>query len=146
MIQVSELYVIGGSNSDLCVISDGDSDLFVISDSDRGLCVITDRSSDLSAISGSDSDRDLCEPGMQVNSISFFEHHVLEGGGETSGRSDAAAADRLRRQCVMEAEVTNRTDGPLQVIICTRFCLLSSFSSSSVTYCCSCKTAQMHLC
>lgn len=62
---------------------------------------------------------------MQVNSISFFEHHVFEGGGETSGRSDAAAADRLRRECVMEAEVTNRTDGPLQVIICTRFCLLS---------------------
>ncbi len=62
---------------------------------------------------------------MQVNSISFFEHHVLEVGGETSGRSDAAAAERLRRQCVMEAEVTNRTDGPLQVFICTHFCLLS---------------------
>ena len=82
---------------------------------------------------------------MQVNSISFFEHHVLEGGGETSGRSDAAAADRLRRQCVMEAEVTNRTDGPLQVIICTRFCLLSRFTSSSLTSCCSCKKAQMQL-
>jgi len=62
---------------------------------------------------------------MQVNSISFFEHDVLEGGGETSGRSDAAAAERLRRQCVMEAEVTNRTDGPLQVFICAHFCLLS---------------------
>ena len=61
---------------------------------------------------------------MQVNSISFFEHHVLEGGGEISGRSDAAAADRLRRECVMEAEVTNRTDGPLQVFICTHLCLL----------------------
>ncbi|DBA86334.1 TPA: hypothetical protein ACH3X2_005568 [Trebouxia sp. C0005] len=54
-------------------------------------------------------------PSLQVNSISFFEHHVLEGGVETSGRSDAAAADRLHRDCVMEAEVTNRTDGPLQV-------------------------------
>ena len=83
---------------------------------------------------------------MQVNSISFFEHHVLEGGGETSGRSDAAAADRLLRECVMEAEVTNRTDGPLQVIICMHFCLLSSFSSLSITSCCSCKTAQMYPC
>ncbi|KAL0049175.1 hypothetical protein WJX82_008170 [Trebouxia sp. C0006] len=54
-------------------------------------------------------------PSLQVNSISFFEHHVLEGDGETSGRSDTAAAERLRRECVMEAEVTNRTDGPLQV-------------------------------
>jgi len=82
---------------------------------------------------------------MQVNSVSFFEHHVLEGDGETSGRSDAAAADRLHRQCVMEAEVTNRTDGPLQVFIFTHFCLLSSFSSSSIPSCCSCKTAQMQV-
>lgn len=82
---------------------------------------------------------------MQVNSISFFEHHVLEGGGEISGRNDAAAADRLRRECVMEAEVTNRTDGPLQVFICTHLCLVSSFSYSSITSCCSCKAAQMQL-
>ncbi len=112
-------------------------------DTDRETSVISDRNSDLSVISG--SDRDLCEACMQVNSISFFEHHVLEGDGETSGRSDAAAAERLRRECVMEAEVTNRTDGPLQVIICTRFCLLSRFTSSSLTSCCSCRTAQMQL-
>jgi len=95
----------------------------VITDTDRDSSVISDRNSDVPVISG--SDRDVCEARTQVNSISFFEHHVLEGGGETSGRSDAAAADRLHRECVMEAEVTNRTDGPLQVIICTRFCLLS---------------------
>ena len=50
---------------------------------------------------------------MQVNSISFFEHHTIEGNPKDS--EPAVTAQSIRRSCVMETEVTNRTEGPLQV-------------------------------
>ena len=55
----------------------------------------------------------------QVSSISFFEHHVMEGVTGGSGWNGAAAGQKLHRRCVIEAEVTNRTEGPLQVTTCT---------------------------
>lgn len=55
----------------------------------------------------------------QVTSISFFEHHVMEGATGGSGWNGTAAGQKLQRRCVMEAEVTNRTDGSLQVITYT---------------------------
>ena len=51
-------------------------------------------------------------PVLQVNNVSFFEHHTIEGDHQSSG---SALPHSIRRLCVMETEVTNRTDGPLQV-------------------------------
>ena len=50
---------------------------------------------------------------MQVSSISFFEHHTIEG--HPQGSEPAVTAQTIWRSCVMETEVTNRTEGPLQV-------------------------------
>ena len=50
---------------------------------------------------------------MQVSSVSFFEHHASEGGLQGGGVGGAPQA--YKRVCVMETEVTNRTEGPLQV-------------------------------
>ena len=49
---------------------------------------------------------------LQVNSVSFFEHHSIEG--EQAPSSSGPPHD-LRHLCVMETEVTNKTEGPLQV-------------------------------
>lgn len=50
---------------------------------------------------------------LQVSSVAFFEHHTTEwgrGGGGVNGTPQG-----FKRLCVMETEVTNRTEGPLQV-------------------------------
>ena len=54
---------------------------------------------------------------LQVNSVSFFEHHTLDGDHQVLGAD--VLPDNIRRLCVMETEVTNRTDGPLQVRSCS---------------------------
>lgn len=48
---------------------------------------------------------------MQISSISFFEHHVFirDKGGIQLG------PDAVQRKCIMQAELTNRTDSSLQV-------------------------------
>ena len=50
---------------------------------------------------------------MQVNSVSFFEHHTVERS--SLGSDSRVSAESILRRCVMELEVTNRTEGPLQV-------------------------------
>lgn len=48
---------------------------------------------------------------VQVSSISFYEHHVFRG--DRSGTQ--VAPEAVQRQCILQAEVTNRTDSSLQV-------------------------------
>ena len=50
---------------------------------------------------------------LQVNSVTFFEHHTIDGDHQASGAG--VLPHNIRRLCVMETEVTNRTEGPLQV-------------------------------
>ena len=50
---------------------------------------------------------------LQVNSVCFFEHHTIDGDHQALGAS--VLPQNIRRLCVMEIEVTNRTEGPLQV-------------------------------
>ena len=59
---------------------------------------------------------------LQVSSVSFFEHHIIEGEQQSSGGGPLPHS--IRRLCVMETEVTNRTEGPLQVQALSLFSLL----------------------
>ena len=74
----------------------------------------------------------------QVNSIAFFEHHSMGEGSEGRGSGDRMRGARLQRRCVMECEVTNRTDGPLQVIchafIHSYICYLTLSFARSLTH------------
>lgn len=55
-----------------------------------------------------------CTLGVQITSISFFEHHVMRRGARQLG------AQAVQRKCVMQAEVTNHTNASLQVCLhCT---------------------------
>ena len=65
---------------------------------------------------------------LQVNSVSFFEHHTLDGDHQASGAG--VPPHNIRRLCVMETEVTNRTEGPLQVNSCP--CLYICLSTHSL--------------
>lgn len=64
---------------------------------------------------------------LQVNSVSFFEHHPIEGAHQALG--SGATPHNMRRLCVMETEVTNRSEGPLQVHKCHGICRL-------INHCC----------
>ena len=70
---------------------------------------------------------------LQVNSVSFFEHHSIDGDHQFSVGN--VLPHSIRQLCVMETEVTNRTESPLQVQVALGFTLaLNLFEEPTLDY------------